>query len=55
LLACIAFDAHLRNDGSPGCSNDLEFFSIGDAQQMVAAHYDTIKLVGLIDRGNTDP
>ena len=49
------FLARFRNDCAPGFSNDLEFFSLSDANQMVQARYDNIKLVGMVDRGDTDP
>ena len=37
------------------CSNDLEYFSVEDVQQMASAQYDAIKVVALVDRGIKDP
>ena len=36
-------------------SNDLEFFALQDAWEMTDSHYDTLKMVLMIDRGGKDP
>jgi len=37
-----------------GCSNDLEYFGVSDGFEMASARYTTVKLVVMMDRGDTD-